>query len=151
MLWQFKVGSGIVGAPMTYTGPDGKQYVAVYSGIGGDMGLLIAGDVAANLPYDVRERGTTLPDLARYTSWGGMLFVFSLWSAAVREGSVRSFESHGGNRTQTGGTGLERRLREKRLQNDSELLSFLKCLGVLPAPVASRSSLRKKVTAVSGR
>ena len=77
-LWQFKVGSGVVGTPMTYTGPDGKQYVAVYSGIGGDMGLLIAGDVAANLPYDVRERGTTLPDLARYTSWGGMLFVFSL-------------------------------------------------------------------------
>ena len=78
VLYQFKVGSGIVGAPMTYTGPDGKQYVAVYAGIGGDMGLLIAGDVAANLPYDVRERGTTLPDLARYTSWGGMLFVFSL-------------------------------------------------------------------------
>jgi alcohol dehydrogenase (cytochrome c) len=63
---------------MTYTGPDGKQYIAVYAGIGGDMGLLIAGDVAANLPYDVRERGTTLPELSRYTSWGGMLFVFSL-------------------------------------------------------------------------
>jgi PQQ-dependent dehydrogenase (methanol/ethanol family) len=78
VLWKFKVGSGVVGAPMTYTGPDGKQYVAVYSGIGGDMGLLIAGDVAANMPFDVRERGTTLPDLARYTSWGGMLFVFSL-------------------------------------------------------------------------
>jgi PQQ-dependent dehydrogenase (methanol/ethanol family) len=78
VLYQFKAGSGIVGAPITYTGPDGKQYVAVYSGIGGDMGLLIAGDVAANLPFDVRERGTTLPDLARYTSWGGMLFVFSL-------------------------------------------------------------------------
>ena len=43
-----------------------------------DMGALIAGDVASNLPHDVRERGTTLPDLARYTSWGGMLFVFSL-------------------------------------------------------------------------
>jgi hypothetical protein len=42
------------------------------------MGALIAGDVASNLPHDVRERGTTLPDLARYTSWGGMLFVFSL-------------------------------------------------------------------------
>jgi PQQ-dependent dehydrogenase (methanol/ethanol family) len=78
LLWQFKVGSGVVGNPMTYQGPDGKQYVAVYSGIGGDMGLLIAGDVAANLPYDVRERGSTLPDLARWTSWGGMLFVFSL-------------------------------------------------------------------------
>jgi len=78
VLYQFKVGSGVVGAPIAYTGPDGKEYIAVYSGIGGDMGLLIAGDVAANLPYDVRERGTTLPDLARYTSWGGMLFVFSL-------------------------------------------------------------------------
>ncbi|AHG91607.1 PQQ-dependent dehydrogenase, methanol/ethanol family [Gemmatirosa kalamazoonensis] len=78
VLWQFKVGSGVVGNPMTYLGPDGKQYIAVYAGIGGDMGLLIAGDVAANLPYDVRERGTTLPDLSRWTSWGGMLFVFSL-------------------------------------------------------------------------
>jgi alcohol dehydrogenase (cytochrome c) len=77
-LWQFKCGSGIIGQPVTYKGPDGKQYVAVYSGIGGDMGLLIAGDVAANLPYDVRERGSTLPDLGRWTSWGGMLFVFSL-------------------------------------------------------------------------
>ena len=78
VLWRFKVGSGVVGNPISYRGPDGKQYVAIYAGIGGDMGLLIAGDVAANLPYDVRERGTTLPDLARWTSWGGMLFVFSL-------------------------------------------------------------------------
>jgi PQQ-dependent dehydrogenase (methanol/ethanol family) len=78
VLWKFKVGSGVVGNPITYLGPDGKQYVAVYSGIGGDMGLLIAGDVAANLPYDIRERGSTLPDLAKWTSWGGMLFVFSL-------------------------------------------------------------------------
>jgi len=77
-LWKFKVGSGVVGNPIAYLGPDGKQYIAVYSGIGGDMGLLIAGDVAANLPYDIRERGSTLPDLARWTSWGGMLFVFSL-------------------------------------------------------------------------
>ena len=78
LLWKFKVGSGVVGNPIAYTGPDGKQYIAVYSGLGGDMGLLIAGDVASNLPYDVRERGSTLPDLSRWTSWGGMLFVFSL-------------------------------------------------------------------------
>ena len=78
LLWKFKVGSGVVGNPIAYTAPDGKEYIAVYSGIGGDMGLLIAGDVAANLPYDVRERGSTLPDLARWTSWGGMLFVFGL-------------------------------------------------------------------------
>jgi lanthanide-dependent methanol dehydrogenase len=78
VLWKFKVGSGVVGNPIAYTGPDGKEYVAVYSGIGGDMGLLIAGDVASNLSYDVRERGSTLPDISRWTSWGGMLFVFGL-------------------------------------------------------------------------
>jgi PQQ-dependent dehydrogenase (methanol/ethanol family) len=78
LLWQFKVGSGVVGNPITYKGPDGKQYVAIYAGIGGDMGLLIAGDVAANLPYDVRERGNTLPGLAKWTSWGGELFVFAI-------------------------------------------------------------------------
>ena len=78
VLWKFKVGSGVVGNPITYRGPDGRQYVAVYSGVGGDMGALIAGDVASNVPHDVRERGSTLPDLAKYTSWGGMLFVFSL-------------------------------------------------------------------------
>ena len=77
-LWQFKVGSGVVGNPITYRAPDGRQYVAVYAGIGGDMGLLIAGDVAANLPYDVRERGNTLPGLAKWTSWGGELFVFAI-------------------------------------------------------------------------
>jgi alcohol dehydrogenase (cytochrome c) len=77
-LWKFKVGSGVVGNPIAYRGPDGKEYVAIYSGIGGDMGALIAGDVASSLPYDVREPGTTLPDLARYTSLGGTLYVFSL-------------------------------------------------------------------------
>ncbi|MDQ6887010.1 MAG: PQQ-dependent dehydrogenase, methanol/ethanol family [Gemmatimonadota bacterium] len=77
-LWKFHTGSGIIGNVMSYLGPDGKQYVAVLSGIGGDMGFLIAGDVAANLPYDVRQRGTVLPDLGKYTSWGGTLYVFSL-------------------------------------------------------------------------
>jgi PQQ-dependent dehydrogenase (methanol/ethanol family) len=78
VLWRFKMGSGVVGNPVTYLGPDGKQYVAIYSGLGGDMGVLIAGDVSANLPHDVRVRGTTLPDIGRWTSWGGVLFVFSL-------------------------------------------------------------------------
>src|SRR3978361_1645671 len=61
VLWKFRVGSGVVGNPMTYLGPDGKQYVAVYAGIGGDMGLLIAGDVAADLPYDVRAARSPPP------------------------------------------------------------------------------------------
>ncbi len=35
VLWSQKVGGGIIAAPMTYLGPDGRQYVAVYAGVGG--------------------------------------------------------------------------------------------------------------------
>jgi hypothetical protein len=42
------------------------------------MGALIAGDVGSDAPFDVREQGTTLPDLAQHTSFGGTLFVFAL-------------------------------------------------------------------------
>jgi PQQ-dependent dehydrogenase (methanol/ethanol family) len=77
LLWKFKVGSGVVGAPITYRGPDGKQYVAVYSGIGGDW-FVIAGDIRSDDPADVRPRSDFAPDIARYTSQGGMVWVFAL-------------------------------------------------------------------------
>jgi glucose dehydrogenase len=77
LLWKFKVGSGVVGAPITYRGPDGKQYVAVYAGIGGDW-FLIAGDVRSDDPADVRAPPDFAPDLWRHTSQGGMLWIFSL-------------------------------------------------------------------------
>jgi alcohol dehydrogenase (cytochrome c) len=35
VLWSQKLSSGIIGSPMTYTGPDGHQYVAVVAGVGG--------------------------------------------------------------------------------------------------------------------
>ena len=44
-LWQFKAGSGIVGQPVSYRGPDGKQYVAVLAGVGGWAGAVVAGDL----------------------------------------------------------------------------------------------------------
>jgi PQQ-dependent dehydrogenase (methanol/ethanol family) len=77
VLWTFKVGSGVVGAPITYTGPDGKQYVAVYSGIGGDWALL-SGDLRSDDPTDVRDPADYARDLGRYTSQGGMVWVFAL-------------------------------------------------------------------------
>lgn len=77
LLWKFKVGSGVVGAPITYRGPDGKQYVAVYAGIGGDW-ILIAGDIRSDDPADIRPPSDFAPDLARYTSRGGMLWIFAL-------------------------------------------------------------------------
>lgn len=39
VLWQQKLASGIIGQPMTYLGPDGRQYVAIASGVGGAAGV----------------------------------------------------------------------------------------------------------------
>ena len=77
VLWSFKVGSGVVAAPITFTGPDGKQYVAVYSGIGGDWALL-AGDLRSDDPKDVRDPSDYARELGRHTSQGGMVWVFGL-------------------------------------------------------------------------
>ena len=77
VLSKFKVGSGVVGNPITYRGPDGKQYVAVYAGIGGDW-LLLAGDVRSDDPTDVRAPADYVKDIARHTSQGGMIWIFAL-------------------------------------------------------------------------
>ena len=77
LLWKFKLGSGIVGAPITYRGADGKQYIAVYAGIGGDWALL-SGDVRSDDPTDVRDPADFIKDLGRYTSGGGMVWIFAL-------------------------------------------------------------------------
>jgi PQQ-dependent dehydrogenase (methanol/ethanol family) len=77
VLWKFKVGSGVVGNPITYKGPDGKQYVAVYAGIGGDW-FLLSGDVRSDDPADVRPPADFMPDIARHTSQGGSIWIFGL-------------------------------------------------------------------------
>ncbi len=76
-LWKFKVGSGVVGNPIAFRGPDGKQYVAVYAGFGGDW-LLLSGDVRSDDPADVRPPASFMPDIARHTSQGGIVWIFGL-------------------------------------------------------------------------
>jgi alcohol dehydrogenase (cytochrome c) len=77
-LWRFKAGSGIIGQPVTYLGPDRKQYVAILSGVGGWSGAVVAGGL------DVRDSSAALgfvnamKDLPSATTKGGMLYVFSL-------------------------------------------------------------------------
>jgi lanthanide-dependent methanol dehydrogenase len=77
VLSKFKVGSGVVGNPITYRGPDGKQYVAVYAGIGGDV-YLFSGDFMSGDQTDVRPPADFMPDLARHTSQGGVVWIFGL-------------------------------------------------------------------------
>ncbi len=77
LLFKQKVGSGIVGNPITYRGPDGRQYVAVYAGIGGDW-FLLAGDVRSDDPADVRPPSDPYKDIGRHTSQGGIVWIFGL-------------------------------------------------------------------------
>ncbi len=77
VLWQFKTGSGIIGNPMTFTGPDGKQYVAVYSGVGGWAGAIALG-LSANDPTAALGATGAMPDLPNYTAPGGTVYVFTL-------------------------------------------------------------------------
>jgi PQQ-dependent dehydrogenase (methanol/ethanol family) len=77
VLSKFKVGSGVVGNPITYRGPDGKQYVAIYAGIGGDLHLF-AGDVESADPADVRASPDFMKNIGRHTSQGGMVWIFGL-------------------------------------------------------------------------
>ena len=44
-LWQFKCGSGIVGQPVAYKAPDGHEYIAVQSGVGGWAGAIVSADL----------------------------------------------------------------------------------------------------------
>ncbi len=77
VLWKFKVGSGVVGNPITFSGADGKQYIAVYAGFGGDP-FLLAGDVRSDDPADVRPPASFMPEIARHTSLGGIVWLFAL-------------------------------------------------------------------------
>jgi glucose dehydrogenase len=77
LLWRFRTPSGIVGNPITFAGPDGRQYVAVVSGVGGWPALgLTAG--AAGKPTDGLGAVGAFADLARHTNPGGVLLVFGL-------------------------------------------------------------------------
>lgn len=85
-LWKFKTGSGIIGAPMTYRGPDGKQYIAILSGIGGWSGLVVAGDLSTKDPTGALGAVGAFGELGRDTNKGGTLYVFALDDALLAAG-----------------------------------------------------------------
>jgi lanthanide-dependent methanol dehydrogenase len=76
--WKFKVGSGVIAPPMTYRGPDGKQYVAFVAGVGGWAGAIVSGDLDARDGTAALGFANAMRDLKNATTRGGMLYVFSL-------------------------------------------------------------------------
>jgi len=78
VLWKFKTPSGIIANPMTYKGPDGKQYIAVLSGIGGWAGIGVAAGIGAEDPTAGLGALGAFGDAGQFSTQGGVLTVFGL-------------------------------------------------------------------------
>jgi glucose dehydrogenase len=78
ILWQMRLASGIVGNPMTFLGPDNKQYVAIYAGIGGWMGATALPSVSTDDPYATLGATGAMKKIKSKTQPGDLLYVFSL-------------------------------------------------------------------------
>ena len=76
VLWQMKLSSGIVGNPMTFLGADGKQYIAIYVGIGGWMGAVALPSLSTDDDYAALGVVGAMKKIKQMTSPGGALYVF---------------------------------------------------------------------------
>lgn len=64
VLWSFSAGSGFRSSPISYLGPDGRQYIAVVAS---------SPPTAQQVPYDLAEDA-----IARFSRPGSTIFVFAL-------------------------------------------------------------------------
>jgi glucose dehydrogenase len=78
ILWQFKCASGIVANPITYVGSDGKQYIAIYSGVGGWMGATAFPTVSTDDEYAALGVVGAMKKIKDKTAPGDVLYVFGL-------------------------------------------------------------------------
>jgi lanthanide-dependent methanol dehydrogenase len=78
LLWRHRVGSGIIGQPVTFRGPDGRQYVAILAGVGGWAGAVALGLMPERDPLIALGFATAVADLPDFTPQGGTLYVFRL-------------------------------------------------------------------------
>jgi alcohol dehydrogenase (cytochrome c) len=88
VLWSQKLASGVIGQPISYLGPDHRQYIAIYSGIGG----------AAMVRADKSMSG--------FPAQGGTLYVFSINGDSVGvEPAVPKVGNHAGASAATANRG----------------------------------------------
>ncbi|KMO44253.1 methanol dehydrogenase [Methylobacterium tarhaniae] len=78
VVWQFKTGSGIIGQPTTYRAPDGRQHVAILSGVGGWPGVIVSADLDPRDGTGALGFLNAMRDLKEVTTKGGMLYDFAL-------------------------------------------------------------------------
>jgi len=78
LLWKYRTSSGLIGQPVAYKGPDGKQYLAMVSGVGGWPGLIVSARLDTRDPAAGNGWGAAMKELTQLTTKGGTLYVFAL-------------------------------------------------------------------------
>ena len=78
LLWRAQLESGIIGQPISYRGPDGRQYIAVLAGVGGWAGAIVSGGLDPRDPTGALGMVGATRDLPQHTAPGGRLYVFAL-------------------------------------------------------------------------
>jgi len=78
LLWRFRTESGIIGQPISYRGPDDRQYIAVPSGVGGWAGGLVSEAMDERDPTGALGFSNVTRDLNERTPKGGTVYVFAL-------------------------------------------------------------------------
>jgi PQQ-dependent dehydrogenase (methanol/ethanol family) len=84
LLWKFRTPSGVNGQPITFEA-DGKQYVAVLTGVGGWSGAVVSGGLDTTIPYGALGFVNAVKDLPDYTAEGGTLMVFELPDSVAQQ------------------------------------------------------------------
>jgi alcohol dehydrogenase (cytochrome c) len=77
-LWKHKTASGIISQPVSFRGPDGRQYVAVLSGVGGWAGAIVSGGLDPRDGTAAKGFVNAMRDLPQHTKKGGAIHVFAL-------------------------------------------------------------------------
>ena len=81
VLWSRKLGSGIIGNPITYS-VKGKQYVSVWSGIGGWIGLPVTAGLDLNDKFGaIGATAMTKAAGLNHIPQGGTLYTFRVGGA----------------------------------------------------------------------
>jgi PQQ-dependent dehydrogenase (methanol/ethanol family) len=78
VLWQFRAASGIIGQPISYSGADGRQYIAVVAGLGGPLGMIAGNEIDPRDATAAHGMANALPDLPHPAEPGGTLYIFRL-------------------------------------------------------------------------
>lgn len=68
----------MIGQPITYLGPDDRQYVAILAGVGGWAGAVVSGNLDPTMPFGALDFVGAMQDLPQHTAAGGTLYVSAL-------------------------------------------------------------------------